>query len=104
MRVFPECNAPTGGPLHITDFPLCAVISRLAFAEFATRGIAQAKLFYCVKMAHFRTIRGKQASLLKENKLLLVHCVSKQPLVLIPDGLLCVELEYREDNDSSWIV
>ena len=69
MRVFPECNAPTGGSLHIINFSLCAVISRLAFAEFATRGIAQVKLFYCVKMAHFRAIRGKQASLLKENKL-----------------------------------
>ena len=57
-----------------------------------------------LKMAHFRTIRGKQASLLQENKLLLVHCVSKQPLVLIPDGLPCVELEYREVHVSSWIV
>ena len=47
-------------------------------------------------MAHFRTIRGIQASLPKKNKLLLVHCVSKQPLVVIPDGLPCVELEYRE--------
>ena len=55
-------------------------------------------------MAHFRTIRGKQASLLKENKLLLVHCVSKQSLVLIPDGLPCVELECREVHVSSWIV
>ena len=52
-------------------------------------------------MAHFRTIRGKQASTLKENKLLLVHCVSKQPLVLIPDGLPCVELECREVHVSS---
>ena len=51
-------------------------------------------------MAHFRTIRGKQASPLKENKLLLVHCVSKQPLVLIPDGLPCVELECREVHVS----
>ena len=49
-------------------------------------------------------IRGKQASLPKENKLLLVHCVSKQPLVFIPDGLLSVELEYHEDHVSSWIV
>ena len=104
MRVFPECNAPTGGSLHIIDFSFCAVISRLAFAEFATRGTAQVKLFYCVKMAYFRTIRGKQASLSKENKLLLVHCVSKQPLVLIADGLPSVELEYREVHVSSWIV
>ena len=51
-------------------------------------------------MAHFRTIRGKQASPLKENKLLFVHCVSKQPLVLIPDGLPCVELECREVHVS----
>ena len=53
-------------------------------------------------MAHFRTIRGKQASPLKKNKLLLVHCVSKQPLVLIPDGLPCVEreLECREVHVS----
>ena len=51
-------------------------------------------------MAHFRTIRGKQASPLKENKLLLVRCVSKQPLVLIPDGLPCVELECREVHIS----
>ena len=106
MRVFPECNAPTGSSLHIIDFSLCAVISRLAFAEFATRGMgtAQVKLFYCVKMAHFRGVRGKQASLSKENKLLLVHCVSKQPLVLIPNGLPSVELEYREVDVSSWIV
>ena len=51
-------------------------------------------------MAHFRAIRGKQASPLKENKLLLVHCVSKQPLVLIPDGLLCLELECCEVHVS----
>ena len=58
------------------------------------------KLFYCVKNGAFRNIRGKQASTLKENKLLLVHCVSKQPLVLIPDGLPCVELECREVHVS----
>ena len=90
MRVFPECNALTGGSLHIIYFSLCAVISRLAFAEFATRGIAQESYLRCKKW---------------RNKLLLVHCVSKQPLVLIPDGLPCVELEYREDHVySSWIV
>ena len=51
-------------------------------------------------MVHFHTIRRKQASPLKENKLLLVHCVSKQPLVLIPDGLPCVELECRDVHVS----
>ena len=45
MRVFPECNAPNSGSLHIIDFSLCAVISRLAFAEFATRGIVQVNYF-----------------------------------------------------------
>ena len=45
VRVFPECNAPNSGSLHIIDFSLCAVISRLTFAEFATRGIAQVNYF-----------------------------------------------------------
>ena len=29
VRVFPQCNAPNSGLLHIIDFSLCAVISRL---------------------------------------------------------------------------
>ena len=51
-------------------------------------------------MANFRTIRGKKASVLNEHELLFVHCVSKQPLMLIPDGLPCVELECREVHVS----
>ena len=51
-------------------------------------------------MAHFRTIRGKQASALKPNELLYIHCVSKEPLNLIPEGLPCVELECREVHIS----
>ena len=53
VRIFTECNAPMGGSLHIIAFSVCAVISRLAFAEFATRGISQVKLFHCVKNGAF---------------------------------------------------
>ena len=59
MRVFQECNAPNSGSLHIIDFSLCAVISWLVFAEFATRGIAQVNYFTVLKMAHFCTVENK---------------------------------------------
>ena len=46
-------------------------------------------------MAHIRTIiRGN------ENELLFIHCLSKQPLNLIPEGLPCVELQCREVHVS----
>jgi hypothetical protein len=41
-------------------------------------------------------MHGKKASFLGGHKLLCVHCVSKQPLILIQEGLLCDELECRE--------
>ena len=51
-------------------------------------------------MANFRTIRGNKASVLKQHELLFVHCVSKQPLFVIPNGLPCVQLECREIHVS----
>jgi hypothetical protein len=47
-------------------------------------------------MVNFCTICGKKASFLGEHELLFVHCVSKQPLILIPEVLPCDELECRE--------
>jgi hypothetical protein len=41
-------------------------------------------------------MHGKKASFLGGHELLCVHCVSKQPLILIPEGLPCDELECRE--------
>ena len=51
-------------------------------------------------MAHFRTIRGKQAAILNRNELLFIHGVSKELLNLILEGLPCVELECREVHVS----
>jgi hypothetical protein len=48
------------------------------------------------KMVNFCTVHGKKASFLGGHELLCVHCVSKQPLILIPEGLPCDELECRE--------
>jgi hypothetical protein len=48
------------------------------------------------KMVDFCTMYGKKASFLGGHELLCVHCVSKQPLILIPEGLPCDELECRE--------
>jgi hypothetical protein len=48
------------------------------------------------KMVNFCTVHGKNASFLGGHELLFVHCVSKQPLILIPEGLSCDELECRE--------
>jgi hypothetical protein len=47
-------------------------------------------------MVNFCTVHGKKASFLGGHELLFVHCVSKQPLILIPEGLPCDELECRE--------
>jgi hypothetical protein len=52
------------------------------------------------KMVDFCTLHGKKASFLGGHELLCcslcVHCVSKQPLILIPEELPCDELECRE--------
>ena len=49
------------------------------------------------KMVNFCTVHvhGKKASFLGGHELLFVHCVSKQPLILIQEGLSCDELECR---------
>ena len=99
MRTIPACNAVRRDFLHIIDFSLCAVTVRSAFAVFTPRGF---KIFRkdlsktnC-KMVDFCTMHGKKASFLGGHKLLRVHCVSKQLLILISEGLACDELECRE--------
>jgi hypothetical protein len=47
-------------------------------------------------MVNFCTMHGKKASFLGGHELLCVHCVSKHPLILIPEELPCDELECRE--------
>ena len=52
-------------------------------------------------MVNFCTMHGKKASFLGGHELLCVlrcvHCVSKQPLILISEGLMpCDEFECRE--------
>jgi hypothetical protein len=49
-------------------------------------------------------MHGKKASFLGGHELLCVHCVSKQPLILIPEELPCDELECREDVRFMFIV
>ena len=48
------------------------------------------------KMVDFCTLHGKKASFLGGHELLFVQCVSKQPLILIPEELPCDELECCE--------
>jgi hypothetical protein len=57
------------------------------------------------KMVNFCTVHGKKTSFLGGHELLFVHCVSKEPLILIPEGLSCDELECREVHHVlySWI-
>jgi hypothetical protein len=43
-------------------------------------------------MLNFCTVHGKKASFLGEHELLFVHCVSKQPFILIPEGLSWMNL------------
>ena len=102
MRTIPACNAVRRGLLHIIDFSRSAVIVRSAFAAFTHRGFGRFEKIYrkhC-KMASFCTIRGTKASFLGGHELLFVHCVSKQPLLLISEGLPCVQLECREVHVS----
>ena len=47
-------------------------------------------------MVDFCTMHGKKASFLGGHELLRVHCMSKQLLILISEGLECDELECRE--------
>ena len=99
MRTIPACNAVRHGFLHIIDFSLCAVIVRSAFVVFTPRGFERFRKGFIektCKMVNFCTVHGKKASFLGGHELLFVHCVSKQPLILIPEGLSCDELECRE--------
>ena len=99
MRTIPACNAVRRGFLHIIDFSLCAVIVRSAFVVFTPRGFERFRKGFIeknCKMVNFCTVHGKKASFLGGHELLFVHCVSKQPLILIPEGLSCDELECRE--------
>jgi hypothetical protein len=98
VRTIPACNAVRRGFLHI-DFSLCAVIVRSAFAVFTPRGFKRFRIDLSkknCKMVNFCTMHGKKASFLGGHELLCVHCVSKQPLILIPEELPCDELECRE--------
>jgi hypothetical protein len=52
-------------------------------------------------MVNFCTICGKKASFLGGHELLFVHCVPKQPLIMIPEGLPCDELECCEVQTGS---
>jgi hypothetical protein len=47
-------------------------------------------------------MHGKKASFLGGHELLCVHCVSKQPLIFVPEGLPCDELECGEGNVYSF--
>ena len=99
VRTIPACNAVRRGFLHIIDFSLCAVIVRPAFVVFTPRGFERFRKGFIeknCKMVNFCTVHGKKASFLGGHELLFVHCVSKQPLILIPEGLSCDELECRE--------
>ena len=99
VRTIPACNAVRRGFLHI-DFSLCAVIVRSAFAVFTPQGFKRFRKDLSrknCKMVDFCTMHGKKASFLGGHELLCVlrcvHCVSKQPLILISEGLPCdVEL------------
>jgi hypothetical protein len=75
-------------------FP-CVYTSR--FQEIQKRFI---EILKNCKMVNFCTMHGKKASFLGGYELLCVlrcvHCVSKQPLILISEGLPCDELECRE--------
>lgn len=51
-------------------------------------------------MAVFRSIVGKNAMVFDTHELIYVHCVSKQTLDVIPDGLSCVKLRCREIHIS----
>jgi hypothetical protein len=104
VRTIPACNAVRRGLLHIIDFSLCAVIVRSAFVAFTPRhfeGFRKDFIEKNCKMVNFCTICGKKASFLAEHELLFVHCVSKQPLIIIPEGLPCDELECREVQTGS---
>ena len=99
VRTIPACNAVRRGFLHIIDFSLCAVIVRSAFVVFTLRCFERFRKGFIeknCKMVNFCTVHGKKASFLGGHELLFVHCVSKQPLILIPEGLSCDELECRE--------
>jgi hypothetical protein len=65
--------------LHLEDFQERLVIKKGEFLHYS---------------------RGKKASFLGGHELLLVHCVSKQALILIPKGLPCVQLQCREVHVS----
>ena len=53
------------------------VITRLISDQIALRSVPL--LIIANKIANFRCIRGKNASLLNEHEFLFVHCVSRQP-------------------------
>ena len=55
------------------------------------------------KMVDFCTMHGKKASFLGGHELLRVHCVSKQLLILISEGLACDELECRQVHVYSFM-
>jgi hypothetical protein len=52
-------------------------------------------------MADFiKPILGHKASVLEGHNLLFVHCVSSEPMLLVPNGLSCVQFECREIHIS----
>jgi hypothetical protein len=99
VRTIPACNAVRRDFLHIIDFSLCAVTVRSALAVFTPRGFKRFRKDLSkknCKMMDFCTMHGKKASFLGGHELLCVHCVSKQLLILISEGVACDELECRE--------
>ena len=73
----PACTARMGGLLHIID--LLADPSLFGELEREFQRKQNKLLIIGNKIASFRCIRGKNASLLNEHEFLFVHCVSRQP-------------------------
>ncbi len=73
--------------------PVPACIAHHIYYQFpVTRGHCSTSS-RCVNMANFRTDRGNKATDLNGSDHLYVHCVSKERLELLAQGMSCVELE-----------
>ena len=73
-----------------------ACIAHHIYYQFpVTRGHCSTS-FRCENMSNFRTDRGNKATDLNGSDHLYAHCVSKERLELLAQGMSCVELECCE--------